>query len=392
MSDHYGIEDAIKKGQDDSVVVFGTAFHAAQCLYYLRNKSIRVKYFFDNNCAGETFFGYSVYRPTKEKIAGNFILVATSEAVYQAISIQLQEFGMQEFDDYIYYEWLYKKIVLLHGNCHMSVIRSFLMSSKQFCEKYSIYPNPPIHINKKKRVSENGIKNCDVWVHQDIRKDNAWSYYFSDEYLRQKVRSDVEEIVVPNLFGLGKFLFPQVRIGENFRDRKVSGGGEQTFHLFPWSDRIIDKCVEKGMDKKEIEKFCSGRVIEDIEIKENFRFYIEKIRKRELAWDIKILDFILENYKDEKLFYDMYHPSETILRQISLDVLKKCGIDDENIFNIENAFLDAVEYPVYPVVKKVLGLQWEETFIRKSRAGRKICRDMDFSRYIEEYLFWRYEI
>lgn len=392
MKDYYGIkEEFIEKIKGDSIVVFGTALHAVKCLYHLKNKNVFIKYFLNNNCLEKTFCGYSVYKPTKEKITGNFILVATSDRVYPEISRQLRESGLREFDDYIYYEWLYKKVALLHGNCHMATIRSFLMSSKQFFDNYSIYPNPPIYLNKEKRVSESGIKNCDVWIHQDIRKENAWGYYFSDEYLRQNMCPDVEEIVVPNLFGLGKFLFPQIGVGENLRDRKINNGTD-VFSMFPWADSIIDKCMESGMNKKEIEEFCKGVPIEENEIRENFRYYIEKIRVREQAWDIKIVDFILDHYKDEKLFYDMYHPCDNIIKQISIGVLKKLGIDDENIFNSEDSFLDANEDPVYPVVKNVLGLRWEETFIRKSIVGKKICRDMDFSQYIEEYLFWCYEV
>lgn len=164
-----------------------------------------------------------------------------------------------EYDILILSSNYYKEIYFECISMEIAIWLPFVSDELQTVfEKYSIYPNPPIYLNEEKRVSESGIKNCDVWIHQDIRKDNAWGYYFSDEYLRQYVRPDVKEIVVPNLFGLGKFLFPQTGLSENLRDRKINKYGADVISMFPWTDSIIDKCMEDGMDKREIEEFCKG--------------------------------------------------------------------------------------------------------------------------------------
>lgn len=370
------------------VAVFGTGLEAVKCIHYLQKKGIDVVYFLNNNCKIGQFCGCPVFEPDTEKVRNVFILVATKELVYSIISKQLEESGLSEFKDYIYYEWAYKKLVLLHGNCHMTIIRLFLLSSGTFGRQYSIYPNPLICENKKGKIENTVLENCDLWVHEDIQEDNGFSYFLSDAYMRKFIRSDTVEVVIPNLFGLGKAFFPQSE--GNYRNNKIKNG-EDTNGMFPHADKVIDKCVEQGMKKEKIIEFCMrDDAISRNEIKENFRLYIEKMRIREQCWDIKIVDYILENYKKRKLFYDMGHPANEILEVISKGVLERLGITAESVFADEK--LDVHEEPVYPAVIKTLEMNWDNGLIRKSPWGKKACNEMDFKEYIEEYLWWCYGI
>lgn len=366
------------------LVVFGTGLESVKCIYYWQRRGIEIAYCLNNNCKEDLFCGYPVFEPDKENLRSVFLFVATKMQVYPVISKQLQENGLTEFQDYIYYEWAYKKLVLLHGNCHMAIIRSFLLSSESFCKHYSIYPNPPICENKEGKIEEAVLENCDVWIHEDIRSDNEFSYYLSDEYMRNLFRTDIVEIVIPHLFGLGKAFFPQSKW--NHRNKKIKNG-EDANGMFPHADKVIDECVKRGMSKENIVKYCmSDAAIGRYEIEDNFRMYINKMRTREQEWDIKIVDYILENYRKRKLFYDMGHPVNEILEIISAAILEKLGIADEGITADES--LDIHEEPVYPIVQKVLNMNWSDGLIRKSIAGKKARSEMNFEEYIEEYLWW----
>lgn len=233
------------KSAETDLVVFGTGVHAVKCLYYLRNENARIAYFLNNQCKEKNFYGYPVYEPSRECLSGKFVLVAVRSWIYPEISRQLEENGLIEFQDYIYYEWMWKKIVLLHGNCHMLSMQSFLQSSEIFCRNYSVYPNPLIHLNEEKKVKEEGLKNCDVYIHQDIRTDNEYGYYLSDKYMKKIVNKNAVEIVVPNLYGLGKAFFPQTETGRNRRNGFMNNGDDEA-SMFPNADRIIDGLVLRG--------------------------------------------------------------------------------------------------------------------------------------------------
>lgn len=369
-------------------VVFGTGLEAVKCIYYWQNRGIEIAYCLNNNCKEEQFCGYPVYEPDQQNLQSVFIFVASKVQVYPVISKQLRENGRVEFKDYIFYEWAYKKLVLLHGNCHMAIVSSFLLSSELFSGRFSIYPNPPICENKEGKIDKAVLENCDVWIHEDIRSDNEFGYYLSDEYMRPLFRTDVIEITIPHLFGLGKAFFPQSEW--NHRNKKIKNG-EDANGMFPHADKVIDQCVKQGMRKADIINYCMSDVaIDRDEIENNFKLYIDKMRTREQKWDIKIVDYILENYRARKLFYDMGHPVNEILEVISSVILEKLGITDKSITAYES--LDVHEEPVYPVVRKVLKMDWSDGLLRKSIAGKKAGGEMNFEEYIKEYLWWCYGI
>lgn len=374
----------LSQEDDRKIVVFGTGLDAVKCVYGLQRKGKEIAYCLNNHRKVELFCGYQVYEPDEEKIRNVFICVAVRSEVYPTVSSQLQNYGLMQFEDYVYYEWTFKNLVLLHGNCHMAIIQSFLLSSEFFRSCYSIYPNPPICMNDKGKVEESVLENCDVWIHEDIRDNNEFGFFLSDEYMRMFIKRDAIDLTIPHLFGLGKAFFPQSEW--NKRNQQIKNGEDKN-GMFPHADRIIDRCVAQGMDKKDIMEFCVGEdAISVHEIEENFNTYIHKMREREEKWDIKIVDYILKHYKEKKLFYDMGHPTNEILRKISLELLERLGIEDRNINTVD--CLDMHEEPVYPVVKKALGMKWDDGYIRKGVLGKKAGSKMDFRVYIEEYLWW----
>ena len=372
----------IKKSGE--IAVFGTGLDSVKCTYYLKENGIQVAYYLNNKCNIEKFSGMCVYEPTEENIKNVYILVDASEASYPAISNQLQGMGLNEFDDYIYYEWAYKKVVLLHGNCHMSVIKEYLNSSNQFSKEYSCYPNPPICDNPKRKIADSALATCDLWIHEDIRANNPFGYELSDEYIRSKLRQGTREIIVPHLFGLGKAFFPQADY--NSKNLSIANGNDKN-GMFPYGDMVIDECVKEGKHKNEIISYLkSEEVLVRDDVLSNFFLYMNKVKEREGGWDIKIYDFIMENYKSKKLFYDHEHPTNIIMKKISMDILECLEIKDENISALFK--MDIHEIPVYPIVKKWLGLEWTDENIRKSKMSKKATEIMNFEEYICEYLWW----
>ena len=382
--------DDLKKRE---IVIFGTGLDGAKCAYYLHIHGLPIKYFLSNNNKVETFMGYPVYEFEDINTSNKtYIIISVGMiSTYLEISGQLQKINMEEFKDYIYYRWIGKKIVLLHGNCHMVVINSYLESSKKFSKRYAIYPNPCICDNKDGYIKNWVLENCDVWIHEDIRKDNEYGYCLSDEYIRTCFLNKCvypKEIIIPHLFGLGKAFFPQS--GRNKRNERINNGYDKN-GMFPHADIIIDEYIKQGRGPEGIISFCmSDTALDKDFILENFREYMEKIKKREESWSIKIYDFIIDNYQREKLFYDEGHPTNYIMKKISMDILYELGIQEEYIDT--DIQMDDHENPVYPAVRHALNLTWEEREIRKGARAKKMCDRMDFKEYIKEYLQWNYKI
>lgn len=369
------------------VVIYGTGLNAVKWMFHYEQQGGEVEYFLNTDSKIDMLCGKKVYSPNDEKVHDCYIVVAVSGMrLYLSISKQLQNYGLREFDDYIYYSWIDKQIVLLHGNCHIWIVHKYLESSEEFVQKYAIYPNPAICRNTMGEIEENILKNSDVWIHEEIRTENGYGYKLSDEYIRQKINPEVKEIIFPNLFGLGRMFFPNSN--HNYKNNPMKNG-QDTGAMFPCTDSLIECCVEQGKNIEEIIEYVANdeALCEEYVIK-NFNLYMDKVKEREKICDIKIYDFIMEHYKDEQLFYDMGHPTNVILRKYSIDILKKLGIDDENIHTTVE--LDAYEMPIYPSIKKHLGIRWEKENIRQCQNAKRMCDKMNLEEYIYEYLWWCY--
>ena len=94
----------------------------------------------------------------------------------------------------------------------------------------------------------------------------------------------------------------------------------------------------------------------------------------------------MQYYQEEQLFYDPGHPTNFILKKIAEDVLSYLDIPNKEI-SCEDT-LDMHEIPVYPIVRKTLGLKWEKRFIRESSTAKSLNERMSFEDYIEQYLWW----
>jgi hypothetical protein len=84
---------------------------------------------------------------------------------------------------------------------------------------------------------------------------------------------------------------------------------------------------------------------------------------RESECDIKISDFILENYKEKQLFYDPSHPTETLLCEMGKRVLTKIGCRCLRPMYLE-PILNDTELFIYECVNEALGLKFTQEYIR----------------------------
>ncbi len=290
------------------VIVWGTGLDAVRYVYFLHRQKIPVKCILNNHHKMDTCMGYPVCEPDQSVCGSGYVIIAVGTIkTYQEISKQLTQLSLREFEDYIYYKWIDRKLAFLHGNCHMTVIQSYLESSVIFQEKYAVYPNPLIYENKKGNIEERVLKYCDIWIHEDIQNDNPYGYYLSDEYIRMKwlkyekeMSGCKKEIIIPHLFGLGKAFFPQS--GHNRRNESINNA-EDANGMFPHADKVIDKCVEQNMSVDSIIAFCKGnRVFDQKTVLDNFNYYMNKIKEEKNHGILRFMILFYAITKRESFF------------------------------------------------------------------------------------------
>ncbi len=383
----------VRELSEKNIGVFGVGFHSHKCLYLLNRNNIDPVCFFDNYNKDCFFRGKPVLSPNKDSLSGKYIVVAVSEDKYQSIRRQLLDIGLIEFADFIYYRLINHDMAILYGNCHIGIIKKMLESSIVFSEKYSFYPMPVIMELDMQMVTKEVLDECRLFLGQDIRKENPYGENFATEEIEKKLTKECKILIIPNLFGLGTLYFPQYKKEFNNGNRMVSmyfDGKTDPFGYYPFKDSIIEELYSRGYEKNEIIEISENeKCITRNEMDSCFQSCINKIRTREKKWDIKCSEFIINNYKTHRLFYEPEHPTNYTFEYISNQILQKLGIHD-SFYTIDN--LGCFEAPIYPVVCKYLGLKFDVSVVRHDNNTRALENKMGLKEYIEEYLWWHKDV
>lgn len=238
------------------------------------------------------------------------------------------------------------------------------------------------------------LENCDLFIYQYSSRNNEFGYQLSSEYITNLLPKKCTCINIPNLWCKGSnFLFPQVinSLIVNPLNYNIA------YKHFRFSDNNIDSMIEENKNVKEIvnllksESFYSKNYI-----LEHFNKNLSLLKERDKKFQVKIVDFIEDNYNNSLLYYNVAHPNNIVLKEIGKRVLKLLDlyrIDDYDkieLDEITNLGIDQI--PIYPSVAKHLDLKFDTNLIRKHHSLGCNNRVLDFEGYIREYIKWCYNI
>lgn len=369
----------------NSYIIWGTGWEAERFYYQYHNK-IDVLYFVDNFAYNRKFYGLEVKKPDLHILQKGKVLITTLQ-YFDEIKKQLAEMGFIEYKDFDYCYNVDKKIVFLNGNCHFDILKAYLSTSKKFSEEFVIGNWPLIFKNEK--YDERILPYCDLFIHQDIRNNNSIEYKYSDEYILPKLRNDCIRCCIPNLYG-----FPKALYYTNRKENKRKHNNGPLGNAFIYCEEIIDRCVEHKESLNDILKSLMSEFVDERDICIQWEDDRKSLLEREKSWDIKISDYIFENFQVEQLFYDIGHPTNFLFKEIATRILYYLKIDD-NVMEVSGG-LNCYEVPVYPCIKKALKLEWDVSSLRKKMKGiqRFVLDDkeMNLTEYIREYVWWNYGI
>lgn len=351
------------------IILFGAGKIAEKFIYQYFDE-VNIRCLWDNHKTGE-LLGYQIVKPWYEK---NHFIVVTSSS-YLEIRGQLISMGYCEFHDFIPAQIFKKKVAVAYGNCHINAIKLYLECHKEFSSEYGFYPFPMIYTLKDINMEyEKILNNCDLFFHQSVRKDNVYGEGYSSERMLQHIKGSCEVISIPNLYGLPKYLFPQLEVHPRWQQ-----GSFCPFFI----DKNIVAWLRDRTGIETIKKYVlDGGVYSKDEIIAMWEEFKLKIYKREQEWDIKISDYIFNHYKKERIFSDINHISSRTAREIALRVLKYMGFKKE-IF-LELPMMDDMESIIYKDVREALGLEFEDCIIRRYSFGSISLNSYEMN--IEEYL------
>lgn len=367
-------------------ILYGDRLETEKFLYQNRTLIDRISFCVFDDCDETMCHGIPVLEYSGiDRMADKFVLVtAAEEDRYFDIKKRLESIGKKEFKDFIWSKAYNKKMVVINANCHGGAIISYLALSKKFREEYFVYPLPQIQENYEGSIPETLLINADVYMHQDIRKGNSVSDNLSDEAVEKHLGNGTLNITVPNLVGMGNWMFPALKD----LDRVIKTQKEIVYILY--RDEILDEAERNTSGRiSELVKYWSSFSYDDAILDALWNMNKAKLMGREKSWDIKVSDFIYGNYKSIPCFVDANHPSKYLMKEIGRQIAQILELTDICDERYESGM--GLPVPILPSVKEYFGLNFTAP---RERMGDYFGKEVeDSSKEIEDYIqayFWWY--
>jgi hypothetical protein len=297
--------------------------------------------------------------------------------------------GLSEFDDFIWGDLYGKLKVVINANCYGQALMRLLLKSRQFQQRYGVYPIPSVHENRKGYIDDIVLAHADVCIYQDIRENNPYSDKLSCKFVLSRLKEGCKKICIPNLVGMGYGFFP-TQIEQLYR-HKINKKNRIFYELY-YRDSLIDEAVSVtgAASVNDIIQYIENYKFDENEIKQKFCKMMETIRSREKGWDIKVADYIEKNYQHMQMMIDIWHPSCTLMQEIGRQVAELLEIDDfDEIDGYDIRDDIGFEAPIWTGVKQTLGLVYPEK--KEMRIGTDEIlgndRSLDTREYIQEYIW-----
>lgn len=142
------------------------------------------------------------------------------------------------------------------------------------------------------------------------------------------------------------------------------------FGRYPYGDRVIVNAINRGMAEAEIlDYYLTGWDEYRIDLDRLLQLEAARMQAREAHCDVRVSDFIFENFRARRLFWTVNHPASKMLaelmdRLLQASDLAQPALQDADVAStLASHFgaagpLGVVGVPVHPKIAEHFGLQW----------------------------------
>lgn len=250
-----------------------------------------------------------------------------------------------------------KKKFTVYGNCQIVALAKTLLEYKEFAENFD-------YIRLK------GISNLQLadigYVTRTIEESDLIIYQYVSNHFRSRELSTTrllshakkKSILIsfPSLYFDG--YFPHLAV---LRERKSTL--LDTVH-----DYVIMYGYLMGLEQQEIIEVIQSEGFYSKELSNAlFQKSIDELMKREGKndSDIKVSDYIRQNYRFQKLFNHFNHPRRPVFEYIASEILDILGMSKNKYLNYDGqeGYLDIVSTPIYRSTYNNLALIFPEDYL-----------------------------
>lgn len=267
------------------------------------------------------------------------------------------------------------KLFSVYGNCQSHIISHLLQKSPKFSDIYLLKDIKPVQTIQEDEIEEilNKVSTVDLLIHQEI-SDNYRLKTLSTKSVTKKLKDDAISIKFPSVYFDGYFPHNASFMGI----KSILDHTHDYFMIMAFINGMdVNECIDMIND----EELYTKKNSIDLVTKS-----FEELGRREENLDIKINDYIKENYLHKKLFHQFNHPDGLVLQVLVSRILSYLKISDGyDEFSGNNVILGALKLPVYRSTYKNLKCKFDEDFLHYSTLEGVMEIDEVVSRFYKCY-------
>jgi hypothetical protein len=251
-----------------------------------------------------------------------------------------------------------KKIALIYATCQGRMIYDVLMQSTQFTNEYQIVDVVQnydlIRANRSFLTWSDhlaNLKKADLFIHQPLGDEYGGN---STKSIQPFLKSSAKSITIPYI--LVKSFWPilvttTIDSSDNFNQPLRSIVGNQ---------KPITDLIDRGLTKNQIiQQYLNNQI--DFLYKQRFDADIKYLKLKELITDIKVVDYIADNFTKTNLFDSTNHPTTDLVFHMGNQILSMLGFPAEQINNNNDYYRPSAKVPIDSTATKYFNLTFGQS-------------------------------
>lgn len=326
-----------------------------------------------------------------------YIIICASQVGSAAIESQLSV-CFQFFEQYVdcdSFEQLFagkRKLLVIEGLCHQELLSKGLEFTPEIGDEYIIKFFWQGLLNQNAALRKTRYMLCQYADYRIILKMEGAQQ--NDEICR-------EEKIIRTPLIYAQFLYPQIpcvqEMGVTYLHNPYMMNSKKNIsdiRAFRYTDQNVVRLLKQGLSETDVLGEIRKEDFYDMEYLEKVKASTANINARhDAGCDIRMGEYLMENYKQKKLFLDGQHWSNIFVREAIRQIMSLLGLKESELpdtdFIMKLSGEDAVwknEVPVYPSVSKLLELEWAKENTTYSMVKLKETKQLNFDDYMRDYI------
>ena len=186
------------------------------------------------------------------------------------------------------------------------------------------------YILNKWDIPYNILNNTNIFIYQQI--SSKYNEYSTDDNVPNNIMTHIPKncvlIRIPYVYASWLFSISYAwERDATFNFNKIDNNGTKTIYI---NKEPIEKLKMQHALEEILQLYDEGKI--DFEYKNRFERETQILREKEKTCNVKIVDFIIDNYKNAKLFTTHNHPTYIIIKEMSKQIIQLLNIEyDENL-------------------------------------------------------------